>query len=287
MPALSAFSIVKNAERYDYPVRSALRSALPLCDEMWVNVGRSGDRTPELVRELDDPRVRVLEREWGPNLGAAESVLSRETNWIMSRCTHDWALYIQADEVLHEEDLAAIRRAVEEADSRPEVEGLVFDYLHFYGSPDWKLEGRRAYRREIRIVRRSSGIRSVAGAQGFQVDGRNPRAILSGARIFHYGYAKTTRALQEKWRLSARSAGRDPEEVAPFRFRRPPGLRRFEGTHPAAVREWIDSHAWPFDPEEARPTPLDARELKVRVSDALERVTGHRLFEHRNYELVG
>jgi len=282
LPRVSAFSIVKNAERYDYPVQVALRSVLPLCDELLVNVGRSDDRTLELVRELDDPRIRVFERAWSEE----DIALSRETNWILERCTHEWGLYIQADEVLHEDDYPAIRRALARAAADPRVEGLAFDYLHFYGSPRWVLRGRRAFRREIRLVRRSSGIRSVAGAQGFRIDGRRPWVLASGGRVFHYGYAKSHRALTEKRRLSARYEGRPDARVGPWEFRRPSDLRPFSGTHPGVAREWVKGRAWPFDPDSARPEPLTPRELKRRISDGIERFTGRRPFEHRNYRML-
>ena len=36
-------------------------------------------------------------------------IFSGETNFALSQCTGDWCLYLQADEVLHDKDHAAIR----------------------------------------------------------------------------------------------------------------------------------------------------------------------------------
>jgi len=320
-PPLSAFTIVKNASLHEYPLEAALRSVLPLCDELVINVGASEDDTRRRVDDFvagagawierhaevlfregvaitggrqggrpEPPEIRVLERDWGPERGRTTAVHSEETNRALERCEHDWALYVQADEVLHERDYGALGAALAEAHRRvgrgEPVEGLVFDYLHFYGSPDWVLRGRRAYRREVRLVRRGSGIRSVGGARGFRVDDRKPRTIRGGARVFHYGYARSREALTEKLRLGARYAGRDDAEVGPYRFRRHPGLERFRGTHPLPAREWMAGRDWDFDPSEAAPPPLDLDEIRVRLSDAVERWTGHRLFEHRNYRPI-
>ncbi len=255
-----------------------------------MNVGVSGDDTLERVRRWAGAegrgRVRILERDWGAERGRSTVVHSEETNAVMAECRHDWALYIQADEVLHEDDYGALRGALARADADPRAEGLLFDYLHFYGSPEWVLRGRRSYRREVRVVRRSSGIRSASGAQGFVVGDRKPRVLPARARVFHYGYVKSLRALTEKRKLGARYAGRDDAAVDPFRWRRHGGLRRFTGTHPAAARAWIASEAWPFDPKEVPPPQLTAYELKVRVSDWIERLTGRRPIEHRNYVLL-
>lgn len=289
VPPLSAFTIVKNATVQEYPVEVCLRSALRVADEVVVNVGESEDDTLERVRSLDDSRIRVLERRWPDEFGTRLQELSDETNAALDACSHDWALYLQADEALHEDDDPALRRTLARADEDPRVEGLLFDYLHFEGSPDWVLEGRRRYRREVRVVRRSAGVRSVRDAQGFRVGGaggRKPRVIRSGARVFHYGYVKSREGLRQKLRISKRWYGEDPDRVDGFTFTRYQGLRRFESSHPAVARDWLRGREWPFDPAEAETPPLNLKTLKVRISDAIERWTGHRLFEHRNYRLI-
>lgn len=289
VPPLSGFSLVKNATVYDLPIEACLRSALRVCDEVVVNVGRSEDDTIERVRSVDHPDLRVLRTEWPDPRGTGLRELSAETNRALDACRHDWALYLQADEVLHEDDEPVVRRALARADDDARVEGLLFDYLHFHGSPDWVLEGRRRYRREVRLVRRGSGIRSVRDAQGFRVGGaggRKPRVLRSGARVFHYGYVKSGEALDERRRQQAVWSDEDPGRAESFRFHAYAGLRRFEGRHPRVMRERLASRSWPFDPAEAEPPPRNLRTLKVRLSDAFERWTGHRLLEHRNYRLV-
>jgi hypothetical protein len=286
LPPVSGFSIVKNATIYDYPVEVALRSALPLIDELHVNVGVSDDDTLERVRSIGDPRIRIHEADWGDPTGRATRDLGDETNRVMAACRHDWALYIQADEVLHEDDHDAVRTALSRAVSRPDVEGLAFDYLHFYGSPAWQITGRGAFRSEVRIVRRSSGARAFAGAQGFRVNGRLLRALDSGARVFHYGYLKSREALTAKLELARVWKGEDPAASDEWAFRRPAGLRRFTGTHPALALPWIEGRSWPFDPATAAPDPLTMRSLRYRASNLIEGLTGWRPFEHRPFQSI-
>jgi glycosyltransferase involved in cell wall biosynthesis len=283
---VSGFSIVRNAVKMQYPVEAALRSIAPLCDEIVVNVGDSEDDTLDLVRGIGDPKIRVFESVWGDEREVTNRMHSVQTNLALDRCRGRWCFYIQADEVLHEDDVPRVRAALERWAEDARVEALVFDYLHFYGSFEWIGTGRRWYRREVRVVRRASGARSVAGAQGFRIDGRKPRAAHSGARIFHYGWAKPPDAAVRKhlqWRRYRREPDADPP---PHPYARIPGLRRFEGTHPAVMREWIERYGWPFDPR-ACPRDWSWRSLKAIVSDAVERATGWRPFEHRNYVLVG
>lgn len=286
LPPVSGFSIVRNASIYDYPVEVALQSVLPLVTELHVNVGKSDDDTLERVRSVGDPRVHIHEADWGDPKGRGTRDLGEQTNRVMAECSHDWSVYIQADEVLHEDDLPSIREALGRAARNGAAEGLAFDYLHFYGSPEWHLTGRTAFRAEVRVIRRSSGAQAFAGAQGFRIDGRIPRVLDSNARIFHYGYVKSQEALTAKLEMGAIWKGDDPATAGDWEFSRPAGLTRFNGTHPAVAVPWISGRTWPFDPREATPEPVSVRLIRNRTSDLVERVTGWRPFEYRSFELL-
>lgn len=285
-PPVSGVSIVRNATILDYPVEVALLSILPLVEELHVNVGLGDDDTIDRVRSLSDPRIQIHVTDWGDSSGRRLRDLAVETNRVLDRCRHDWALYIQADEVLHEEDLPAVRRALRRAAGREEVEGLAFDYHHFYGSADWVWTGRASYRAEVRMVRRSSGAQSFSDAQGFRVRGRLPRVLDSGGKMFHYGYVKSEQALSAKLRFKNEWWGEDPDRATEWEFELPPGLEPFRGTHPAVAIPWIEARDWPFDPATARPQPLTCRTAKIRLSNTIERLTGKRLLEHRTFQRV-
>jgi hypothetical protein len=286
LPPVSGFSIVKNATIYDYPVEVALKSVLPLVEELHVNIGVSDDDTLERVRSIDDSRIRIHETVWPDPVGKETRDLGEETNRVLDYCRHDWALYIQADEVLHEEDLPAIRRSLARSARRDDVDGLAFDYLHFYGSPSWHITGRGAFRSEIRLVRRSSGAQAFAGAQGFRIDGRLPRAVSSGARVFHYGYVKSQEALTAKQELAKVWKGEDASSAGEWQFIRPAGLRPFRESHPALALAWIEGREWPYDPSSAAREPLTFKALRYRVSNLVEHATGWRPLEHRSFQLI-
>ena len=118
---VSGFSIVRNAIQYGYPVAESLRSLAPLVDELVVAVGRSDDDTLGLVRSLDIPHLRIIETEWDASLRRGGQVLAQQTNLALSHCRHPWAFYLQADEVLHEDDtpalLASLDRWYDNADT--------------------------------------------------------------------------------------------------------------------------------------------------------------------------
>ncbi len=151
MVKVSGFTIVRNAIKLDFPVEASIRSILPICDEVVVNVGHSEDETLELVRSIGDPKIRIVQTEW--DMTQRNAVLGLETQRAMRACTHPWGVYIQADEVLHERGAEELAAAIQSSDGDRRIEGLLVRYLHFYGGFETIATHRRWYRREVRAVR--------------------------------------------------------------------------------------------------------------------------------------
>jgi hypothetical protein len=103
--------------------------------------------------------------------------------------------------------------------------------------------------------------------------------------MFHYGWARPAQALREKRELGRTMyPWRNAEESLPL-LDWMPGLERFRKAHPAVARQWIESRA--VDPERViAPPRLRWRFLRYYISGAIERLTGMRVFEFRNYEIV-
>jgi hypothetical protein len=287
MVKVSGFTIVRNAIKLDFPVEASIRSILPVCDEVVVNVGRSEDATLDLVRSIADPRIRILETEW--DMSRRNTVLGHETLRAMRACAHPWGIYIQADEVLHERGAEALAAAIQRYDGDPRVEGLLVRYLHFYGGFDTIATHRRWYRREVRAVRLDPtlDILPYQGAQGFRVGPghRKIRARLTDAEMFHYGWARPAQALREKRELGKTMyPWRTADERQPL-LAWVPGIQSFRGTHPAVARAWIAPRR--LDPERViAPRRVHRSFLRYNAAGAIERVTGIRPFEFRNYTMV-
>jgi hypothetical protein len=300
---VSGFTLVRNGARFDYPFLESMRSLLPLVDELVVNVGRGDDETQavlgQFARDEGQGKVRLFESDWrldDPERKKGGLILSEQTNLALDRCTGDWCVYLQADEVLHEADTPGLREALMRADARPEVEGLLFDYVHFYGSFDVVQQTRSAYRREVRAIRRSSGARSVGDAQSFRKAGSEKlRVIRSGARVFHYGWVRKPEAMREKTffmdtlyhgapSAEAQASG-TPHTGDNYRYKRFWGLRPFEGSHPAVMRPRIAASGWHWDLR-GSPMAWDLGDAKKIALDLIERATGRRLFEYRSYRLI-
>jgi len=256
-------------------------------DEFVVNVGRSDDDTLDRVRAIGNAKVRIVESAWDPGLGTA--MLSTETQRAMAACRHPWGIYIQADEVFAEGGAALVRAAIERHDAAADVEGILVDYLHFYGGFDSIARNRTWYRREVRAVRLdpSIGLHSFRDAQGFRVgpDDRRIRAATSGAVMHHYGWARPTWALAAK-RTADRALDPVRRQALDGRPLLPwfPGITTFRGEHPAVVREWIAARR--TNERLIAPAQFERQHLRLAALGAVEAITGWRPFEFRNYVAV-
>jgi hypothetical protein len=297
---ISGFTLIRNGTRFDYPYLESLKSLLPLVDELVVNVGVGDDdtwaRIQDFARTSDKVKLVIFESEWplnDPEKKKNGQILSEQTNLALDQCAGDWCIYLQADEIFHEDDYPALRKAIEAAQARPEVDGLLFDYVHFYGSFDVIQHSRGAYRREVRAFKRESGARSVGDAQSFRkADGSKLRVFRSGARVFHYGWVRTPEAMREKTFFMDQLYHGDPEAKAAaeriphtgdnYRYKRFFGLYPYRGTHPAVMTERIRSKGWHWDLASS-PLAWEWSDVKKIGLDWIERLTGVRLFEYRSY----
>ncbi len=293
MEKISGFSLVRNGVQFDYPFLESWRSVLPLVDELILNIGISDDQSLEVAKKFAQEegmgKVKIFESEWPlhiPEKKKSGLILSEQTNLALERCQHDWCLYIQADEVIHEEDYPVIRKSIEDA-SKLGLDAVVFEYAHFYGSFNVIQKTRSSYRREMRVVKKSSGARSVGDAQSFLKNGNQKlNAILTKARIFHYGWVRTPEAMKEKTEFMDKLYhGDQAAKTNAYQYKKFWGLREYKGTHPKVMEDRIRSRGWNWDLKNS-PFVFTLSDIKKVILDFYEKLTGHRPFEFRNYRLI-
>ena len=252
---VSGFTFVRNAVKYDYPVVESIRSVLPVVDEFIVNVGRCDDGTLELIRSVGNQKIKIVESVWDETLRKDGLIYAQQTNIALSHCTGDWAFYIQADEVVHEDDLPIIQEAMCRQLGNPAVKGLLFRYLHFIA--DYWSTNPWFYHKAVRIIRNNGEVESCGDAVGFHLkatqqylqSGPKTSIPYSGAHIFHYGWVKDPKTMLEKKQeqVTVYHGGHVPAVEAKqlahdsFRFDDYAMLKDFSGSHPAVMADRLRS----------------------------------------------
>ncbi|WP_332777781.1 glycosyltransferase [Polaromonas sp.] len=285
--SISGFTFIRNGVELGFPFEASIRSLLPLVDEFVVAVGQGSDDTLARVRAIDDPKIRIIETRWNERMADRGFVYAQQKMIAQYSCTGDWAFYLEGDEVVHEDELAAIRASVDRHHGNPLVEALVFDYHHFYGAPQWVSISPGWYRRECRLIRNT--IRSYAPDGQYWLvtsehkKGRNPRAALANAHIFHYGWIRRNEDMQKKLDQVSKYWATSAAQIHYSKFDAR-ALAPFTGTHPQAVQHWLATGAEQelhIDPS-YRPTP---KENKYHFMRRLETLTGLD-FSRKHFKLV-
>lgn len=287
---VAGFTIIKNAVLNDYPIVEAVKSILPMVNEMIILIGDCADETIALIESIQDPKIKIHHSQWDPALRSGGAVLAVETNKAMQYISPDadWAFYIQGDEVVHEQYHATILKACNEYKDAQAVEGLLFKYLHFYGTYDFVGDSRTWYRNEVRVIRNDRRIQAYKDAQGFRKQGQKLKVKAIDAYVYHYGWVKSPEQMMKKqkafsklWHsdeaLSAYMAQPDYFDYSQF-----DSLELFKGTHPQVMQARIASANWPvnFDPSKKKFS------IKDRLLYYFEKATGIRPFDFKNYRLL-
>lgn len=287
---VSGFTFIRNAIKYDYPIIEAISSILPLCDEVVVAIGNSDDDTRLLIENINSPKIKIIDTVWDDTLREGGKVLAVETNKAFEATSQDsdWAIYIQGDEVIHEKYHQPMLDAMHKWKDNKNVEGLLLNYLHFYGSYDFVGDSRRWYRKEVRIIKNDKTIRSYRDAQGFRKNNVPLNVKQVNAVMYHYGWVKPPEAQQAKQQTfnklwhSDEWVDKKVPKVESFDYSNIDSLAHFKDTHPEVMLERIKKTNWEFTFDPSKKT----LPVKSRILHFIEKQTGWRPGEYRNYRII-
>jgi hypothetical protein len=289
---ICGFTFVRNAVKYDYPVVESITSILPIVDEFIASVGNSDDGTLSLIESINSPKIKIVHSVWDDSLKEGGHVLAAETDKAMAfiPASYDWAFYLQADEVVHEKYLDSIVAAAKKYKDDDQVEGLLFNYVHFYGSYDYTGDSRRWYDHEIRLIKNNGNIRSYKDAQGFRTrEDKKLQVKKIDAVIYHYGWVRHPNKQFQKivdfsgfWNGSDYTPDPHKEENEFDFFKDADSVKLFNGTHPGVMQKRITEKNWKAS--------FDLNKKKFSLKDGLlyrlEKLTGKRLFAYKNYKIL-
>ena len=182
----------------------------------------------------------------------SDPLFAQQTNIALLNCSGRWAFYLQADEVVHEDDLSLIMGCVDKYLEDGRVEGLALRHLDFWGDYRTIMDVYpQSGQRRCRLVKPHRFVLSRADASGFTVHpkykekGRRIRVVDTGARLFHYCRVRADSVLREKIQDSQRyhSEKNFQDRKLDF-YRHVPRqfVASYEGTHPKVMAERIMNH---------------------------------------------
>ena len=76
---VAGFSIARNVVKFDYPIKEAILSVLPIVDKFYIAVGKSEDETLDYIKSIASNKLEIIETEWDDNIREGGLVLSNES----------------------------------------------------------------------------------------------------------------------------------------------------------------------------------------------------------------
>ena len=288
---VTGITFIRNAIINDYPIVEAIKSILPMVDEMIVSIGDGEDDTEALIKNINTDKIKIVHSTWDLSLRKGGKILAVETNKVMEHVSADtdWIFYIQGDEVIHEKYHSLVSAAMKKYVDDKSVEGILFNYLHFYGTYDYVGDSRKWYNCDTRIIRNDKNIQSYRDAQGFRKGTEKINVAKTDAFVYHYGWVKNPKQMKIKqknvagfWNDNDESLNQFLQTEDFFDYNEFDSLKRFEETHPLVMKERIDQKNWEIN--------LDVKKknlkLKYRVLEWFEKRIGRRLFTFKNHKIV-
>ncbi len=295
---LSGFTFVRDAVKCEYPIVESISSILPIVDEFVVNIGLPDiDGTANLIRSIKDPKIKIIQSQWNPNLDMGCYVYTQQANIALFNCMGKWAFYMQADEVVHEEDYPIIMDYTDRYIDDDRVDGLVLKQLNFWGDfktilsvyPKWE-------RRRCWIVKPHRFVLCAKDASRFTVHpkfkekGRRLRAVEMDARLFHYHGIKSKKGLEEKYQTVRQywEEERIPDKQVDFYQYYPRQfISAYKGNHPEVMAELIQKHSVSIDLTSPQwRTELTTKEKKQWRKHKILQYLPERFSVKRRYDLI-
>ncbi|HEV2832832.1 MAG TPA: glycosyltransferase family 2 protein [Hanamia sp.] len=309
---ISGFSMVRNATKLYYPIRASIESILPIVDEFIIALGKgdADDHTLEEIQKIQSDKIKIIHTEWDIEKYSGGSEYAHQTDIAKQHCKGDWLFYLQSDEVIHEKYLPGIKKRCTELLSHKEVEGLLFQYKHFWGDYSHYILSHAWYPKEIRIIRNHPGIHSWRDAQSFRripgFDGASYfqkentfklKVAEVDAFVYHYGWVRPPELMQKK-RVSFETH-KQGEEKAVTLFKDDPDIFNygnlnklcvFKGTHPAVMKDFIKKFNWENQLYPQNPLIKKHKhdKLKYRLLSFVEQniLGGNQIAGFKNYQLI-
>ena len=288
---IEGFTYVRNGIQMGYPFVESIKSILPIVNKIFVVVGDSVDGTRKAVEDIDSKKVVIIDSVWQDEKRNNGEIFMEQSNLGLAEITSDWAFHIQADEVLHQNDINKTLEFIQLADKDDRIDGLLFPFLHFWGDYKHIRDTRKTHPFEIRVFKNNRNILSYKDSQGFRsfsdtndLVGSKLRVIKTDIPVFHYSYTRNPKLMNKKANYFHRFWHsndwlKENTTAQEFDYNDVDLLKTFEGTNPVYMDEFIKNKDWDFiyDPSKSNMS------FKDKIFNEIRKKTGLRLFESKNY----
>lgn len=251
--SIYGFGLIKNGVKFDFPFQESISSMLPVTDKVFYNYGPCEDSTLDVLKSFPSEKLVICEKSWDDNRTDGGHILSDMTNYALNSLRSAlnpitdkdaWAIYLQSDEIFHENDLELLKSDIQKANDNGN-DALKFRYLHFWQSHNKIAVNKKWYPHEVRAIKvfqkDGANIESWGDAQGFR-NFHSP--MYTETTIYHYGHVREEKAYEEKMdRMRQYYHPKEGFEKFVRKWKKKDEntiTLNFYGTHPKVMKERMD-----------------------------------------------
>lgn len=245
---ISGITFIHNGTEHDYCFEESIGSMLGVCDEVVALEASSTDDTLARLKAIADvdPRLKIYPAEWNPAPLNQEAGIdwTKELGEIArTMASHPYIVYLQGDEILHENDYAEIRRCASS------MATYFSPRYNFWMDPRHLIpHGRVCGHWIARLAPRECPV--LWGSESLDTTDAKP----SNVGIYHYGFLRKPEAFRKKAEImlpafcgsmDQRVYEVEKEGIKAFRQYWPAEEDLpFKGTHPAAAHQWLTERGY-------------------------------------------
>jgi glycosyltransferase involved in cell wall biosynthesis len=244
--SLGGTLFVHNGETFDYCYKETIESLCQFCDKVSVVDAGSTDTTTSVLKWLESihHNLKVIYlpySDWEAQSGWQK--LAYFQNIAIEALDTDWNLLVQGDEILHDNSIKWVRKAIE-----TDNEAFFCTRLNLWESPYLYIdvEGERNPCSRIIVRLAKSEYISYGDGESLAVPAANVEYI-DKINIWHYGFIRDRRIMkdkvihmQEKVFLVDHDKKLDGSDIfIPQRWFGPNDLKPIPEDHPKIMKDWI------------------------------------------------
>lgn len=255
MVKISTYISTINALFFQSTLEETIRQSLLFSDEVIVvNSIHSSDGTQNMLDDLrseypNQIKLYLFKEDYNVKHGK----LADKKTFALKKCTGDYCILQDDDELIHEKYVEYIRQLPEMC---PDTIAFRFNTIHFYRSYNHYQTGSDWYQKKIYMINNVPEIKHgkvmndydnhIICKSGRYIpldDLSTPSVINTPVTSYHYGWCRNDCVLlMKKWFQEKRWHGKDywNDHEFPFKFDNSELLKKFEGTHPKHMRKKVE-----------------------------------------------
>jgi glycosyltransferase involved in cell wall biosynthesis len=242
---ISVYTCCNDAIEKEFTLFEGVRQAQTFADEIIYVDGGSKDGTLEWMKQFAkcDNRIKVYENPWPVHMLKSATVIQK--NFALSKCTGDWCMLMDADEVYSDELVKRIRGQIVVVDSNSGV-SLYCQTNHFFYNYEclcrtdpW--HGYSWYPGKIYCVKNNLGIHhgNADGDHDGFVDNEDKCVqtdFRASGAVYHYGHVRSNKIYSQKKNAIERRYHPDWKDVEyTLAVKGEDCFKHFTGQHPQTM----------------------------------------------------